>query len=428
VKNKVWMQIELRSRVGRFFFAAVCLLAIGAYIQLALRAFLAAHFASTLEASHLKAAIQLEPDNADYYDLLGRNFALSGPSLNQAITNYQAAVRLNPYQARYWLDLAGAYQIAGRTQEQGESVEKAASAEPTAPQVAWEAANFFITQGDFDRALRYFRVVMANDTDAVDAALLLCWRATGDVQKIVDQALPPIPQVYLSLLRLLIGKQDTVGAETVWNRLIGLRKPFSAKLSLPYFRLLIAKQEPSEAKTAWEQLSHIDPSIKAYQPSRENMVVNGGFEQNMLNGGFDWWYNTYPQAVLAIDTTEFRSGSRSLSVTFDGHSVPGAPILQYVPVKPDTSYEFRAESRSEDIDTASGPRFAVVDAYTNFSYVLTDDTLGTTPWRPQRARFRTGPDTNLLLLQIVRDPPQPHIRGKFWIDDVSLIEVVDQGS
>ena len=422
------MQIELRSRIASFFFAALCLLAMGAYVQFALRAFLAAHFASTLDPSHLEAAIRLEPGNAEYYDLLGRNFVLSGPSLDQAITNYQSAVRLNPYQARYWLDLAGAYQIAGRTHEQGDSVEQAALAEPTAPQVAWEAANFFITQGDSDRALRYFRVVMANDSAAVDSALQLCWRATGDVQKIVDQALPPVPQVYLSFLGLLIRQQDAVGAKTVWEHLIGLGKPFSAKLALPYFRLLLLKQEPSEAKTAWDQLSHIDPSIKRYLPSRENLVVNGGFEQNMLNGGFDWWYSTHPQATLAIDTTEFRSGSRSLSVTFDGHSVPGAPLLQYVVVKPNTNYEFRAESRSEDIDTASGPRFAIVDAYTNAPYVLTDDTLGTSPWRPQRARFRTGPDTNVLLLQIVRDPPQPLIRGKFWIDDVSLVEIGDQGS
>src|ERR1700751_1226005 len=100
------MQIELRSRVGRFFFAALCLLTVAAYVQYALRAFLAAHFASTLDVSHLERAIRLEPGNANYYDLLGRNLALSGPSLDQAIKNYQAAVRLNPYEARYWLDLA----------------------------------------------------------------------------------------------------------------------------------------------------------------------------------------------------------------------------------------------------------------------------------------------------------------------------------
>jgi hypothetical protein len=369
----------------------------------------------------------LQPGDAEYYDLLGRNLALSGASLDQAITNYLSATRLNPYEARYWLDLAAAYQFAGRTNDQGKSVEHAAMAEPTSPHTAWEAANFFLVQGDTDKALRYFGVVLANDPGSVDSALQLCWRATTDAGKIVDEALPPIPEVYLAFLRLLIYKQETSQAESVWNGVIGLRRPFPAKLALPYFRLLIAKKEPAAAQAAWEQLSRIDSSIKPYLPSRENLVVNGGFELNMLNGGFDWWYNSHPQATLAIDTTEFRTGARALSVAFDGHSVPGAPILQYIPVRPNTTYQFSAQSRSEDIDTASGPRFAIVDAYTNASYVLTDDTLGTTPWREWRARFRTGPDTNLLLLEVVRDPPTPLIRGKFWVDDVTLAESADQG-
>src|ERR1700739_3350772 len=127
------MHIELRSRWGKFLFAAVCFVGMCFYIQAALRPFLAAHFASSLEAPRLEKSIRLEPGNAEYYDLLGRNLALSGPSLDAATQDLQTAVRLNPYEARYWLDLAGAYQIAGRTQEQGDSVEQAAMGDPTSP-------------------------------------------------------------------------------------------------------------------------------------------------------------------------------------------------------------------------------------------------------------------------------------------------------
>jgi tetratricopeptide (TPR) repeat protein len=416
------MQIELRSRLGRFAFAAACFLGVAVYLQFALRAFLASHFAANLEVTGIRKAIRLEPGNSDYHDLLGRRLVLSGATVDEAISEYRTAVRLNPYEARYWLDLAGAYQFAERTSEQGDSVERAAEADPTTPHVAWEAANFFLVQGNREKALRYFRVVLANDPEAVDSALQLCWRASGDAKEIVDLALPPRPDVYLSFLRLLVTKQDVSAAQNVWDRLIGLGQAFSAKPALPYFRLLIAKREVASAKTAWQQLAAADPSLQPYLPSSDNLVVNGGFEENLLNGGFDWWYQTHPQATLAIDTTMFHSGDRSLSVTFDGHSVPGAPVIQFVPVKPGTVYEFSAESRTEDIDTASGPRFGITDAYTNTSYVLTDDTLGTTPWRLQRARFQTGPNTNLLLLTIVRDPATPLIRGKLWIDDVRLVE------
>jgi hypothetical protein len=223
-------------------------------------------------------------------------------------------------------------------------------------------------------------------------------------------------------LRLLISKQEVAAAENVWNHLIALNQEFSTKLAFPYFRFLIAKQEVAAAQTAWQQLAGIDHSLQPYLPSPENLIVNGGFEENVLNGGFDWWYESNPHAALAIDTSVFFNGTRSLSITFDGQNPADAGILQFIPVKANTDYEFSAESRTEDIESASGPRFSIVDAYTNASYVLTDDLLGSNPWHLQQARFQTGPNTNLVLLKIIRQPPNPLIRGKVWIDDLRLVE------
>jgi tetratricopeptide (TPR) repeat protein len=416
------MPIELRSPFRKFSFAGACFVLVGLYLHLALRAYLASHLAATPDPSNLNKAIRLEPSNAEYRELLGRSLALSGASLNDAILNYRTALHLNPYVARYWLDLAGAYQVAGHTSEQEQSVEQAVEADPTTPHVAWEAANFFLVQGDQERALRNFRVVLANDPEAVDSALQLCWRATGDANQILDRALPRRPDLYLSFLRLLVSKQEVAAAENVWNHLIALNQEFSTKLAFPYFRFLIAKQEVAAAQTAWQQLAVLDRSLQPYLPSRENLIVNGGFEENLLNGGFDWWYESKPHAALAIDTSDFFNGTRSLSVTFDGQNPGDAGIFQFIPVKPSTDYEFSAESRTEDIESASGPRFAIVDAYANASYVLTDDLLGTNPWRVHHARFQTGPSTNLVLLKIVRQPANPLIRGKLWIDDLRLVE------
>jgi tetratricopeptide (TPR) repeat protein len=416
------MRIELPSPLRKFFFTAACLVLIGLYRGLSLRAYLATRLAAVPDLPNLQKAIRLEPANAEYREVLGRNLALSGTSLDDAISNYRAAVHLNPYEARYWLDLAGAYQVAGRTSEQEESVERAVEADPTTPHVAWEAANFFLVQGDRDKALRHFRVVLANDPQMVDSALQICWRATGDANQILDQALPPRPDLYLSFLRLLVSKQEVAAAENVWGHLIGLQQSFPINLTFPYFRLLLAKQEVTAAQAAWQQLASLNPSLQAYLPSRDNLIVNGGFEESVLNGGFDWSYESNPHAALAIDTSVFHGGTRSLSVTFDGQNAPEAGIVQFIPVRPNTEYEFSAECRTEELETASGPRFALADAYTNAPYVLTDDSLDNNPWRLQKARFQTGPNTNLLLLRIVRQPAAPLIRGKLWIDDLRLVE------
>jgi len=417
--------IELRSPLRKFSFAGVCLVLVGLYLYLALRAYLASHLAASPTLSNLDKATRLEPSNAEYRELLGRNLALLGANLDDAIASYRTAVHLNPYAARYWLDLAGAYQVAGRTSEQEQSVEHAVEADPTTPHVAWEAANFFLVQGDQERALRSFRVVLANDPEEVNSALQLCWRATRDANQILDQALPRRAELYLSFLGLLISEQEVAAAENVWNHLIALNQEFSTELAVPYFRFLIAKHEVAAAQSGWQQLAGVNRSLQPYLPSRENLVVNGGFEEKVLNGGFDWWYQSNSHAALAMDTSVFFNGTRSLSVTFDGYNPGDAGIVQFVPVKANTNYEFSAEYKTEDIDSASGPRFAIADAYTNTSYVLTDDALGTNPWRVQLARFQTGPNTNLVWLKIVRDPAGPLIRGKLWIDDLKLVEKVE---
>lgn len=421
------MHVELRSPLRRIGFGGACLIVIGLYLLLAGRAFFAEHLAARSDVSNVRKAAGLEPSNAEYHALHGRLLFLSDGSLEESISDFLAAVRLNPYRSQYWLGLAEVYHVAGRPNEQAQSVEKAVQADPTTPEVAWVAANLFLVQGNLGKALPYFRTVLANDPDAVDDSLRLSWRASGDPNQIFDQALPQRADIYLRFLNLLVSKQELAPAKNAWEHLIGLQQTFPPKLAFPYFRLLIAKQEITAATTAWQQLAQIDEEVMPYLPSRQNLIVNGGFEENLLNGGFDWWYEVNPHVVLAIDTDQFYSGTRSLSVTFDGRNSPEAGILQFIAVKPDTDYEFSAESKTQDIDSASGPRFSIMDPYTNQSYVLTDDLLGTNPWHKQQARFRTSRATNLLFLKVIRQPPAPLIRGKLWIDDVRLVEASDQG-
>lgn len=422
------MLIELRSPVRRLAFVGLSLFFAALYLTFAGRAFWAAHLARQPGVPEIEKAIRLEPSNADYPAVLARNLALSVATLNEAIANFQLAAKLNPYNSGNWLDLAGAYQLAGDTNGQAEAVQRAATADPMTPHVAWQAANFFLLQGDVPKALPYFRTVLANDPDAADSALQLCWRASGDADQIFERALPQRPDLYLSFLRLLVARQEIAPANIAWNHLIGLNQPFPPGPALPYFRLLLATQQVTTAVSAWRSLAQLDDQIRPYLPTPENLIVNGGFEEGLLDGGFDWWYSPNGNVKLAIDGAQFFSGTRSLSVTFNGRNAADAGIMQFVPVKPDTDYEFSVQSKTLDIDSASGPRFAIADAYSLSSYALTDDLLGSNPWHKQQARFHTGPRTDLVFVKITRDPPGPLIRGKLWVDDVRLTELSRAGS
>jgi tetratricopeptide (TPR) repeat protein len=417
--------MRIESRYQRLVLAAFSLAAAGVYIFVALQFFLASHFAAVPNQGNLQRAIQLEPSNAEYRDRMGEYLSYTAKDPGIALPQFQAAVRLNPYVARYWLDLANNYFVMGRTDEQRQSLERAVGADPTTPRVAWEAGNFFLLDGDRDRALQNFRVVLSNDPTMVDQALQLCWRVTGDVDVVLDQALPKRSEIYFSFLKLLIEKKETAGAIEVWKRLVMLREPFALRLAFPYIRFLLAQQQVSAAKEAWQQLANLDPTLSPYLTSPSNLIVNGSFEEKILDGGFDWLYVAKPHVEIAIDTNDFHSGTRSLSMTFDGQNPADAGIYQFIPVEPNTEYQFTAAYRADDLLTASGPRFSISDAYNDVSYALTDDVIGTWPWHTQQVQFRTSPSTDLLLLRVIRQPSAPLIKGKLWIDDLKLVKGFD---
>src|SRR5580692_12379491 len=128
------MAIALSDRQRRQFAAGVAFIAF-IYVVLAGKEFVASAFAARTELSSLQHAVRLSPGNADYRHRLGRYQAFVANDPQSAIASFQSAVKLNPYDAHYWFDLAGQYQVAGDLAGQRAALEHALQAEPTAPDV-----------------------------------------------------------------------------------------------------------------------------------------------------------------------------------------------------------------------------------------------------------------------------------------------------
>ena len=71
------MRIELASPLRKLLFAAAVFVLIGLYLGLSLRAYLATRLTAVPEVQSLQKAIRLEPTNAEYRELLGRNLESS---------------------------------------------------------------------------------------------------------------------------------------------------------------------------------------------------------------------------------------------------------------------------------------------------------------------------------------------------------------
>jgi tetratricopeptide (TPR) repeat protein len=412
------MALALSNR-RRWQLAAGLMVLFCVYISLTGKEFAASVFASRPELSKLERAVRLSPGNADYRHRLGRFFAFVVGDPQSAITSLRAAVVLNPYDAHYWFDLAAAYQVTGDIAGQRAALDHALQAEPTAPDVAWEAANFFLIDGDIDRALREFRVVIENDVSLVDASLRACWRARPDADALLDEVVPPRPDSLISFLHLLMSRKETDGTIKTWGRLAQLHEKFRNSDLYEYVRYLLEVRRPDAAMSAWEQTADV-LGLSAYVPSDDNLVVNGDFSLDILNGGFDWTYVDRIGVKPLLDPSDFHQGHRSLFLTFEGPGINDAGISQLIPVRGATTYDFSAFYKSADFEGAGGPQIVLRDAYTGTPLYASDSLKDADFWKEVHSKITVPNSTTLLILAIERFPAGSPIRGKLWLDDFEL--------
>ena len=382
------------------------------------RDFVASKLAANDDQSHLGLAIRLAPGNAEYQYRLGKLLAFVQNDPAAALQYYKSAVSLNPHNARYWLDLAAAYQVNGDTSAQRQALESAVHANPTNPDVGWEAGNFFLVQGENELAFKQLRVVLENQPNMAGLALQLCWRVSPDVDNLLANVVPPTAEANIAFLQLLMSKKDTAGAIKVWQRLVALRRPFDNRHLFEYVKFLIADHQVEPARLAWRQGADL-LGLSAYLPS-SNLIVNGQFSQEPLDGGFDWNYQPQRWVTLTLDPTQFHSGHRSLSIAFDGAGISDAGFYQLVPVQPGKEYDFEAFYKSDEFQGAGGPVLTVRDFYGGQSLFTSEELKNSEVWKPVQGTVTAGPDTQLLVVRIERIPPGNAIRGRLWVDDFDL--------
>ncbi|MBV9501239.1 MAG: carbohydrate binding domain-containing protein [Acidobacteriaceae bacterium] len=403
-----------RSRVVTCVFPLLgC--AIVLYAWCAYRVYGAHRLAENRDEASFRRAILLEPRDASNYDMLGQYFIWDAQDARAAAGQFRQAAALNPFDSAYWLHLAQAYNSLGADHQQAAAIRHAIVVDPTTPEIAWSAANFFLIQGDKPQALKTLAMVVRNDPAMAEAALSLSWRASGNVGEI-ERRLPSDPEIYLKLLKVLVAKNEWNPAAHTWSSLLALNREIDPHSALFYVDALLANRNVAGAQSAWAELVQRSRELHSYiQP--DNLVVNPGFDREILNAGFDWHSAAVPNVSVMLDSTQSHQGSVSLLITYSGPS-EDAGMCQYLPVTPGTTYMASAWVKSEELESANGPRLTISDPYKNLEYAHSDETVGTSSWHRVLTSFTAGPETNLILLRFTRKPGDTQIRGRFWVDGV----------
>jgi tetratricopeptide (TPR) repeat protein len=404
---------------------AVCLVALLCYQ--AGKLWLADRDIRSNSLQKLERGAALEPGNADAWDALGRfrQLDFTNPDPSGALADYQRAVRANPLSAHHWMNLAEAYEADGDVAQARDAFQHARSVYPLSAEVSWNYGNFLLRQDQSAEGYAEIQHAVRSDPGLLTLAISRTWRASRDVNILLDQVLPPDADAYLQALDYFASTKQMDPALVVWQRLVALGKPIVLAKSFPFIDELIAEDRSADSKKVWTEALAIS-GLNHDEPLKHSLIWNGDFAQDFVGGGLGWRWQTPTGVDFTFDTVPETYGVRSAQIYFGGGSNPElSEPKQYVAVEPNGSYRFHAYMRTESITTEMGMRFSITDPnHLNAVHVLTENLTGSHPWTATDVDVVTGPETHFLLVQLQRYPSRMFdnkLSGTLWIADVLLI-------
>ena len=424
VKHGRWKTGVSKHRFAIQRSLLVLLLCFCAY--LVLRRGVASWYFRCATPAAIQTATAWDPANPQYSDVQATAMHLYpvAEDVNEIVALRQQATSLSPRDAQLWADLGGAYERAGRDADGFYAFQRARELFPHSPEINWRLANFCLRTGRIADGIPALRSVLDGDSTSRSRVFALAANAIHDRRTILEM-LPPSGPVFFDYIRFAIAKGDMAAGKESWVRLLQLNLPFDAHDAVPYLEALVQHKEIGQLEQAWSALRTRFPTQVASSEPDSNLITNGDFEFDPLNGGLDWHVTPTEGVAVTLDRAGGTDRGRALRITFDGsRNVDYAHVFQYVPVHPRTQYRFTGHMRSDGISTDSGPRFQIVDAYDPGTLLAsTQNVVGTHSRSEQQAEFTTGEKTRLLLARVARPTSlklDNKIAGTVWMDRISL--------
>jgi hypothetical protein len=139
-----------------------------------------------------------------------------------------------------------------------------------------------------------------------------------------------------------MSQKDPQGAAKAWRRFIDLHQPFETRYLFQYLKFLTLAKD--QARIAWQRAPFL---IERLSPS-SNLIVNGQFSQDVLNGRLNWNYQLQQGVTLTLDPTQFHSGQRSLRSRLTARAFVMPVSIRLGPSSP-IEYEFGMFYKSGEI-------------------------------------------------------------------------------
>lgn len=379
----------------------------------------------TASIAAAETAIRLSPTDPQAH--FARAAALADrEQSDEAIAEFQRAIKLKPRDYYFWLKLARTEDWAGKEREARQSFAAAVQLAPFYAAPRWELGNLLLRAGEPQQAFAELRRAADSNTLLLPAVIDLAWNTfNGDRARIQEAVNSRAPEAQLALARYF-SKRGRVNDTLAFLDAAGNEEAAEERQIL-LSELFYQRRYP-EAYQVW--LSR--PEMRKQKlNSVQGTMTNGGFEGELTlekEPWFDWHLGnvTETNVKAALDPNHPREGQRSLRLEWAGDPKLTMPILSQVTVvEPNRHYRLSFAARAENLISGGMPYIAVVEKAEPKGMELGQSSLlprDTKSWREYSIEFTVPPNINAVMIILRRQcntSPCP-IYGRLWLDDFSL--------
>ena len=361
-----------------------------------------------------------------------RRLLLSPEAAALGLRESVEALRRDPAAAARWCDAGEALLLSGNSDRAAYAFRRAVDLAPNSPPVLMQAANFFWRTGQPAAALpldsRILRLIRE-----YDAVVFLAYSRSGlTLDNLLRDGIPADPAAARSFFEytlapaappdgtLVASLDATADAPAAVWRFLRLHHYDTSPIAARYLDFLLAHRLYPSAAAFWSDWG------APRSVSNTNLLFNASFESPFSGPRFDWTLSHAPHVSEARDA-EARSGSWSLRLDFDGtDNILYHGVSQTVIVTPGP-FHFRAWLKLRDLTTDRGLAFRIFDPESpSLLDVHTPMLTGTLDWTPVELAFTVRPGTNLIQVEMFREPSwkfDNKFAGTAWVDAVELTGV-----
>ena len=340
--------------------------------------------------------------------------------LPEAVKRYEEAVRLSPYDYRYWLALGRGREQAGDREGGEKALRRAVELAPAYAYPRWYLGNLLFRAGRRDEAFVEIRKAGESHFSLLPQACVTAWYAYDNNIAEIEKALGNKPQTRAALAVFLASKEKSDDALRLWKSLSSEEKAELQGTANELFRSLFTAKH-------FRAALEIAKEIKPETAGDVGKLTNQSFESGISGSDpitFGWRVNQAQQTEITIDPNVKQEGGRSLRITFNGYSANTfANVGQTTAVEPNSRYRLEFAVRTKDLKTGGALK---IDVATPDGTKLIAESkpvpIETNDWQIMTIEFDVPSDLDGVLVRTNRigcEPACP-IFGTVWYDNFNL--------